>query len=604
MSGRDPRQSLDYTRALSGQASFAFAFSGVVIGGALIFSFFLLRGTRCGAAIFLCACASWLCSAAGHAAGTDVVDTIQRDQLDRSQQLELQREQRRLDDTLLPGVQPSLPAASSAALDGGPCFQINTVQFQSLSPRGAALAEWLGNTAQVDIGHCLSLADIQLLQRDLSNALMAAGFITSRVLIPEQNLSSGALLLQVVAGYVEDVTLDGLSARRLHLALPERDQALLNLRDLEQAMENLQRLPGMEASFDLLPGKENGGSQLAVTGRQPKTWQSSLSVTEKIYGSVAHGTINTGVQMTSPLGLTDRVIVYLNTDIDRAISDTAQGIYASYDVAFGYWLLELSGSYQAYKNEVKGNLTSFDTDGHTGNTTLDVSRVLYRNGVSRFTAGVYTRYDDISNRIDDITIGVSSYRLDSAGVRVDMSKLVGVYQLGGSVSLETARASGSATQLLNNLTVADERNQRVKVFASVLRTVPALNSTARLQVSAQHSDDRLFPVQRQSLTATVQGYEDIARSGNSAATATLEWSLQPRIFAGTSIRPFIAPQVGWVLANNQAEQSARLAAWVAGVSLAKQRMGLTMDIAWPWDRASNATSENEYVFRAALNVSY
>jgi hemolysin activation/secretion protein len=306
----------------------------------------------------------------------------------------------------------------------------------------------------------------------------------------------------------------------------------------------------------------------------------------------------------SPLGFADRLNLSVNSDIDQELSDSAWGGTVGYDFAWGYWLLGADASYQRYKDEVQGALVAFDTDGHSGYAQADISRVLYRSRLSRFSLGLFRRQDDIRNRINDNTIRVSSYRLSGSGMRVEGSHLVGRYQFGGSLSAEHMKAEGPAAELLLEQPVADESSWRYKLFASALRDLPGLKSTLQLQLNAQHSDDRLYPVKQLSLGAFVQGYEDVALTGNSAATLTTEFSLRPRQFGSWSVRPFLTPQAGWVLANNEVQESQRMASLVAGAALAYRRVGLNMDVAWPWDRASTVESGNEYVLRASFSVSY
>jgi len=529
-------------------------------------------------------------------------DDIRRDQLDRLQREELEREQQRQDEVLLPGAEK--PTEMPAQVDAGPCQPVQSIVLEPLSELSESVLGVLHEIATQAERRCLSMAGIQGLQRELTNALVQRGWVTSRVLIPEQNLGSGTLRFHVLAGFVQATVAEGLSDRQVRAAMSARAGDMVNLRGLEQAVENLNRVPGMNASFQLLPGETNGASVVQVRNRPARRWQPWLSVTEKIYGSVAHGYAAAGVSVGAPLGYADRLNLSVNSDIDQELSDAAWGGTVGYDFAWGYWLLAADASYQRYRDEVQGALVAFDTDGHSGYVQADISRVLYRSRLSRFSLGLFRRQDDIRNRINDNTIRVSSYRLHSNGLRLEGSHLVGPYQLGGSFSAEHMTAAGPAAELLLEEPVADGSSWRYKLFASALRDLPALKSTLQLQLNAQHSDDRLYPVKQLSLGAFVQGYEDVALTGNSAATVATEWSLRPRQFGAWSVRPFLAPQAGWVLANNDTEQTQRMAALVAGTAMTYRRVGLNMDVAWPWDRASTVESRNEYVLRASFSVSY
>src|SRR5690606_777649 len=99
-------------------------------------------------------------------------------------------------------------------------------------------------------GRCLGTEGVGIVMRRVQNAIIARGFITTRVLAAPQDLKSGTLTLTVVAGRVGSVRLDGDGAPRAGVrnAVAARPGDLLNLRDIEQSLENFQRVPGVAKS--------------------------------------------------------------------------------------------------------------------------------------------------------------------------------------------------------------------------------------------------------------------------------------------------------------------------------------------------------------------
>ena len=67
-------------------------------------------------------------------------------------------------------------------------------------------------------GECLGVQGINQLATEVQNAIIAKGFITSRVLIPSQDIASGHLTLQIVPGVLGKKT--GTEEILLNLALP------------------------------------------------------------------------------------------------------------------------------------------------------------------------------------------------------------------------------------------------------------------------------------------------------------------------------------------------------------------------------------------------
>ncbi|CDL78965.1 POTRA domain-containing protein [Xenorhabdus cabanillasii] len=81
-----------------------------------------------------------------------------------------------------------------------PCFVIHTV---TLSGR-EDLPHWvpLQRLAEQANGHCLGAQGIGILMSNMQNRLISHGWVTTRILAPEQDLSQGELKLNVVAGKI------------------------------------------------------------------------------------------------------------------------------------------------------------------------------------------------------------------------------------------------------------------------------------------------------------------------------------------------------------------------------------------------------------------
>lgn len=159
--------------------------------------------------------------------------------LDRQQDADAVRRERALDDLFLPGADAAAPLP--ALPDDQPCFPVSTITLTGAtellaSARAAAvLAGWRGR--------CMGVQGVRRLQAELTEVLVADGRVTSRVLLPEQQLASGELILQVVRGQLERYDSALLSPRTLRFAFPAAPGATLELPALEQGIENLGRLP-------------------------------------------------------------------------------------------------------------------------------------------------------------------------------------------------------------------------------------------------------------------------------------------------------------------------------------------------------------------------
>ncbi|WP_049611383.1 POTRA domain-containing protein, partial [Yersinia massiliensis] len=144
------------------------------------------------------------------------------------QSIHQQERQRALEERLSPSapdVRLSEPTASLGRLVfpiEKPCFAIDHVTLTGTEP----LPRWLplqrlANQAQ---GHCLGAKGINLLMSEMQNRLIDHGYVTTRVLAPQQDLNRGTLALHVVPGKIRHVALTPESDRHVTLftAFPAR----------------------------------------------------------------------------------------------------------------------------------------------------------------------------------------------------------------------------------------------------------------------------------------------------------------------------------------------------------------------------------------------
>jgi hemolysin activation/secretion protein len=105
------------------------------------------------------------------------------------------------------------------------------------------------------------------------------GYILSQVIVPAQAVEEGAIRLQAIEGYVDDVRVEGgtaaVRARAQKYADRLKRQRPLTAATLERNVLLLNDLPGVEARAVLAPGRAPGAAQLV------------LQLTERRYGASA-----------------------------------------------------------------------------------------------------------------------------------------------------------------------------------------------------------------------------------------------------------------------------------------------------------------------------
>lgn len=317
-----------------------------------------------------------------------------------------------------------------------PCFDIQRVIVSGTD----SLPHWLPlqRLANEGAGHCLGVQGVNLLMSSLQNRIISHGWVTTRVLAPEQDLRQGTLVLTVVPGRVRQVhfTDDSDKYATLATAMPAREGNLLDLRDIEQGLENLQRLPGVEASMELVPGDEPGESDIVITRKQKKFWR--LSAWADNSGSDSTGKNQGGVMFAlgNPLSLSDLFYVTASRDLLYTDGKNSVNYSAHYSVPFGYSQFALTGSKYNYVQTVALLNGDARYRGRSETLNAQLSNVLHRSAMSKTTLSYGVNLRQTRNYIRDTEIENQKRRTSTWKVALDHRHYLGAATLDAGVSYQ------------------------------------------------------------------------------------------------------------------------------------------------------------------------
>jgi len=348
-------------------------------------------------------------------------DAAARTNAEQQQQVEQRRDaQQRAATVAAPVVRSTAPAVGEYPVlpVETPCFRIDTFTVEvpdtlpevvrvksasalSLDPF-AFLHDWLRHYE----GQCVGKQGVDMLAKGLQGVILSHGYITTRVLVPTQDLSKGAMKFTLIPGVIRNLKFADASARgTLKTAFPARDGDILQLRDLEQGLEQMKRVPNQDASMEIVPGTEPGQSDVVVTVKRTKPW--SLVVSADNSGTDATGRYigNVSLALYNLLGINDVLSGGYNQDLQFGNHDLGtHGWNASYAVPWGYWTGTLFGYTNTYYQQIAGVNQTFVSSGNAQIAGLKLERVIRRsqNDVSGAEFQLIKRFG--ASFIDDVEI--------------------------------------------------------------------------------------------------------------------------------------------------------------------------------------------------------
>jgi hemolysin activation/secretion protein len=382
---------------------------------------------------------------------------------------------------------------------------------------------------------------INAVMNRVQNAIIASGYVTTRVLAAPQDLKTGVLQLTIIPGHVGAIRFTPDSSKRISMwnAAPINAGDILNLRDIEQTLENLKRVPTADANIQIEPSSENkpGQSDVLVRYQQKFPLRISVGVDDSGLNSTGKYLGNTTLSGDNLLALSDMFYVDYNHDLGGGDSGRrgTKGYAAHYSIPWDYWLLSTTISDSDYHQEVAGASQNYTYSGTSHNSEIKLNRLVYRNSINKTNLSLRGFLRQSKNYIDDTEVEVQRRRTAGWELGFNQSWYIGQSIL--DYNLAYRRGTGAEDALEAPEQGSGEGTSRMKMLLGDLSlSVPfsvnapwgsqALQYSANLRGQANYTP--LTPQDRFSIGSrfTVRGFD-----GQQTLIADHGWLMRNELIA-------------------------------------------------------------------------
>ncbi|OTA19819.1 putative hemolysin activation protein HecB [Xenorhabdus beddingii] len=325
-------------------------------------------------------------------------DQAQRRQQERQQALQQQQTPETDVRLTRPGVH-----VSDYPADEQPCFTIHTLRLEGDAARRF---QWALDTAADAKGRCLGGQGILLVSNQVQNAILAKGYVTTRVMVQEQDLTQGVLTLTLQPGRIADIRFEEpVSWRgRLWNAMPAASGDILNLRDIEQALENFKRVPSAEADIKIVPGQQEATSDLLVSWKAGRPIRLSLGLDDSGAKSTGRYLGSATLAIDAPFAQNDLFYANIGKDLFDYGPFGNRSRTVNYLFPLGYWTFSANYNDYTYHQNIANANEILAYSGRSENVQFTVSRLLFRNQLHKTTLNMRVFRRHSTNAVGDIEI--------------------------------------------------------------------------------------------------------------------------------------------------------------------------------------------------------
>ncbi len=443
----------------------------------------------------------------------------------------------------------------------------------------------------------LGKADILELVRELTDFYIGKGYSTTLLTVKEGNLNSKKLILKVLWGRINNTLVDdkepSLSQKmRLYDTFPFYKNKVLNVSDIDQALDNLLRI-SYGAKIKIIPDNIEGYSNLNFEDLDYDFFNLGIKVNNSGRKESGWNQYSGTVTFNNIIGFNDIFNFYYGYNDLKQKTDTQNSWSLSYSIPVGYWSFDTSYYRSEYEKIIGGNFGGYKSDGNSERYNFKVNRVLFRNNNHKLSA--YTSIDvkDNLNRIQKLTIDVSSKRYSnitfgindvttilSGGTYWDLSFTKGTPWFGAAWINDPDLRGFDIDFLKFNGLISWSKNINQFNYFSI---------NYDLTTSFQYSKDVLVSDQNISIgdEFSVRGFKEDSISGNTGGyiSNTLKFPFYLRQLGGVSIVPFVGYDVGYVK-NNCSQYVTNcsgeyISGGSVGLKLNQQHFSSSLSAGWP-----------------------
>lgn len=386
------------------------------------------------------------------------------------------------------------------------CLVIDNVVFENDFLNDATLKKIRQQLA----GRCMGAKGIDRLAGEIQDYYINSGYVTTRVVIPAQDLTTKRLILSVAPGRIEKIIIEDDYVRTW--SLPFKPEDVINLRDIEQGLEVLQRIPGLNVKINIEPGSKNGYSNVVITTGRSRAWNLRTWVNNwgnKITGRTLMGAAGYLYNLAK---MSD--IFYLSGTRNVGKADGGyKSVSAYYSVPFGYWDYEVFFADSRSHQPIGDKALRLQYAGQNQYLSLKGTRMIYRDQQRKLLlSGELTRRK-VNYYLNDTELALQKRDLTNARIGVNYK------QNFNNALLDTTLSYQRFLPFLGGEKTADMRSEDVSAkshifnldvnYTKLLNTQP-FDSYYQLAVGAQYTPGALTLQDQYTLGSrwNVRGFEN------------------------------------------------------------------------------------------------
>ncbi|KTQ46844.1 ShlB/FhaC/HecB family hemolysin secretion/activation protein [Enterobacter cancerogenus] len=401
---------------------------------------------------------------------------------------------------------------------------------------------------------CIGVNGVRELSRAINNEFIDLGFITTRVNLPKQNLTSGTLIFDVTPGIVGKVVSTNKSDYiTLKTLIPTVSGDILNLRDLERGKENLQRVIGTQSRIFLYPAKEFGKTDIVVQHSQDKYWHVGSWIDNEGNPGISRYQAGSLLYLNNLTSLNDTFYISYAKNLGYNAGNIHKNRNYSfyYSVPLGYWDIEGYYSWANLNQKIDTSFSALNYDTFYQFAYGSLKRLLVHNSELRSSLNMALFYNKSWAELVGVPLKIQDKK--SAGWKLSYLNdfTLSKADISTKISYQNKEHWFGGTYVEKNHDISYQgRVFSAEVFGNYPFRIKSEDFIYAVHLSGQASFDRLTTLDQFYLGSqwTVRGFDgraSLSRDNGWFIQNDLKWNVHR-----FNIQPYVGIDMGQVSGGN------------------------------------------------------
>ena len=265
------------------------------------------------------------------------------------------------------------------------------------------------------VGNCVEAETLSKIMKSVNDYYQNAGYVTTQIKVPKQNLQSGIFELQIIEGKIEKIIFGAdrrIEKMQKFMAFGDAEGDVLNINDINQGIYQINRLQSNQALMKIAPGTKVGESLIMIENN--KKFPAKFTISKDNLGNNFTGIQRTNFSSSfdNLLFLNDNFNLNYSTNLhDKNKIKDMKSFAGGFSIPFKQYNFSYDFSRSEFKGQNQGIVEPLSLTGFSQISKITLDRIVINDAKLRIATNIAVSNKDSASYLNKEKIVTSARKL-------------------------------------------------------------------------------------------------------------------------------------------------------------------------------------------------